>query len=1557
MPQAVGFAHGAVGIGAGTAFGAAGGAMFGGWVAGAAFGGTLLGGVAVNLLGSVALSALSQAIAGKPEQQYAGMRTSTTMTGGVNPEGFILGAFATSGVHVCPPMSHSHGGKTPNAMLNYVIELGGIPGHELSGLIVDGEYVEILPDLPHSDYGKRIGGRFLNYAWIRFYDGSQTAADPMLLAKYPAPYVRPWTPAMVGRGLAYAILTFQYNREIYHSWPSARFVLAGIPLYDPRKDSTAGGSGPQRWGVPSTYTISHNNAVMIYNILRGIRLPGGHIWGGESEASDLPYAIWAAAMDECDALVDDGKAGQEPQFRAGIEIFVEDEPFSVIQELLNGCSGKLSEHGGVWKLHCGAPSMPILFIDDDDLLSTEPQDFEPFPAPDATYNAITGSYPDPESLWESRDAQPIYNPAWEAEDGGRRLSVALPLPTVVRGTQAQRLMTALINDHRRMRIHTLTLPTDAGAIEAGDVLAWTSAENFYSLKHFEISETVRDPQTGLSRVAMREVDPTDYDPPSDLVLPTPIDPRPDRPAARAVLGFGVEGIAIRDNSGKPRRAGIRLYWDGEQPDATGIRFEIRPAGRTELAAKGSITGIEDGELIVSDGLLGATDYLVKALLITTRAKVWTGWMPVTTPDVKFSWEDLERDILDALEKLEDWIEGGVDNLPQELRDLAEQMANEALERAEQFQELADSISAEQADRAAQITDLASNWRGLRDRVRALSAEMLEFANADYLAREEIRRSLSVQMGDLRASYDEQIVAMIGENLVSVLRIETLEAASGNLASEIVRARQAMIEGDTALAQQLESLSVGTVTQFDPTHIWHFDTNSEGWSGGAWQTGGWFRPGASITSPAGLSFDAARYRQTRMRVRRNAAMVWPGLLWWAGEGQAWDVSRRVEIAEPQWNGDIGEVTVNAAWTGVVDRMQIDLGTGELDIDWIAVGRPAPGASSADLDRLERVMITADEALAEEMTQLGTRMTGAEGDLQAQGEIVTGHESRISQTENTLTVQGTALTEVQGRITDVEDDTETNASAIEALQTFVQDGGDGSQVAQSEAIRALRSAIRAAKAEGVEAGARNHTGLQQVRDYIATASQSLNTRVDVTDEQVLILAEAVTLLQAAIPGLAKADAMQALIATVTQQGTDIAANSQALSSLRAEVDAKASSTALQALEAAVTTQTGRIDAHSTQLTQLGAAVAGKASAGALQQLDTRVSSTEEELNSQSNALTLLQNQISGKADSSALTALRSTVTQQGNQLTSHGTSLTQLQNGLNGKANSSALAALDSRVNDIDGVVNAQSTSLTELTARTNRGTATGRFRASATSGPSGVVSRIGLQAQVDADSANYGSALFLEANSDGTSAISMLANRFALITSGGSENRFVPFFIQGGVVYIDTAMIRNADIKRAMLESAIIGEAQIENLSVGTLKLKDAAVTKQVQTSNWAGVSTDNISNTVLVVEQVWTADSIHLITAAIRFGPRASTGGASTIRAFLELNGEQIPWREDGDGNQFASWGLPNDATSSQHGSIREWSLPLRWLPAGTHRLQLRFVTNGNHARLGGEITMARWVK
>jgi hypothetical protein len=607
-----------------------------------AIGAFLTGTVAGRLLTTVALSALQAALAPKPRPP--GIVTDVTAQGGTNPMGFILGRYATAGSSVCPPMSHGQAGKTPNAYLTYVITLGDIPGQSLEAVFIDGTRVT-LGTVPHPDYGLPATGRYAGYAWFKHYDGTQTVADPMLLAKYGAYPERPWLADMVGAGTCYVICTFRFNRELFGGLPTCLFECGGIRVYDPRKDSSVGGSGAHRWALPATWERSLNNAVLAYNIARGITMPGLGIWGGDFAADDLPLSNWFTAMNACDQAVGDPA---QPQFQAGYEVLVSMEPAGVIEELLKGCTGQVAEVGGALKIRVGGPGLPVLFITDDDIIVSKPQDYDPFPTADARQNGIDARYPEPLTGWETKSAPPLYNPVWEAEDSERRVA-SLDLPACPFSRQVQQVMTAYIRDERRFRRHGMTLPPDAAVLEPLDVISWTSARNGYAGKSFEVGEVADDVMTLLQRVSLREVDPADYiwTPASEVPVQVPSS-EPVAPPVQLVAGFDALPVAILDATGTARRPAIRMIWDGDQDDVQGIMWEVLIDATSVLAASGSFQNVANGELLIAEGIMGDVAYRVRAQFVADRPTDWTPYEVVTTPNVGISDADFPDGLAQAL---------------------------------------------------------------------------------------------------------------------------------------------------------------------------------------------------------------------------------------------------------------------------------------------------------------------------------------------------------------------------------------------------------------------------------------------------------------------------------------------------------------------------------------------------------------------------------------------------------------------------------------------------------------------------------------------------------------------------------------------------------------------------------------------------------------------------------------------------------------------------------------------------------------------------------------------
>lgn len=1077
MPAVGAFFAGAFGWGATTAV-ALTPSLAGAWVAGASVANFFTATLAGRLLASVALSALSVALQDHPTSRLGGIRTQHTQTGGTNPASFVIGEhYATDGQLMAPPMSHGEGGGYHNLFLTYVVEVSDLPGQTLEELYLDGELAELGTEA-HEDYGLPVQGRFIDRAWVRYYDGSQTAADPMLLDKYPAPLERPWSADMIGEGLCYAVLTFQFDREVWNGFPAVRFVLGGIPMYDPRKDGSVGGTGAHRWDDPATWEQTGNNAVLIYNILRGIDLGGGHIWGGEIAAQDLPLATWFAAMNECDVAITRKSGGTEPQFRAGFEVKVNDDPADVIDELLKGCAGEMAEIGGVFKIRVGPPGLPVFFFDDDDVIVSRPQQLDPFPGLSETWNGVQATYPEPASIWQTKDAPPRFNAGFEADDGGRRLVAELTLPAVPFKRQVQRLMQAYIREERRFRRHELTLPPEANILEPLDAVAYTSARNGYTSKVFEVSKALDGVVRGNPTVSLKERDASDHVWVPDDELPSSTGSiLPQVPPDIGVPGFDADPAEI---SG--RRPAIALSWSAGLDAARGIKWEVRVAATSEIVNRGSTLDLAAGGIVLSAGILPGVAYEVRARLMTRLKSVWTGWVPVTAPDRRFIDEDLADTLRDKIDQAFDRHDDTVEEATGAVGDLRDQVIGSFGPLGAQIPlvERMDAVVPEQAgidERVEQIaqqvgwalTELGKTRQRMADAgivvdpeaglVRLTAMEALDARVAELLleldaAKGEIVAKASVAYVNQAVStavLDPSQIPVVSDLQVRVSAVEL--AASANAGAITLKADTTVVDGLASSLSQAEldidSLEGAILLKVDQTDFDAAETR------------------LSTAEIELATLDGPSIRQTVIDTRAQtealdlASIDTFGALWEAFKARE-ALREGVAFAQTQIYASVDEKLSVEAGQRTAIAAEIDLANAAI-FDERQARAAATQALATDLTQLQAQLTSVDgsvqgNALAlsslttevsdqgdaitaqgNALTQVQSDLDDAEEDISANSTAISSLDTRVTSTEGTITAQGLALTQVQSDLDDAEDEISGNATALSGLTTTVTDQG--------------------------------------------------------------------------------------------------------------------------------------------------------------------------------------------------------------------------------------------------------------------------------------------------------------------------------------------------------------------------------------------------------------------------------------------------------------------------------------------------------------------------------------
>lgn len=348
--------------------------------------------------------------------------------------------------------------------------------------------------------------------------------------------------------------------------------------------------------------------------------------------------------------------------------------------------------------------------------------------------------------------------------------------------------------------------------------------------------------------------------------------------------------------------------------------------------------------------------------------------------------------------------------------------------------------------------------------------------------------------------DAEVAAQAAANLL---------ATKNEVEAQISTTNTTMQDGFDSLAQQMASISAGTGEQFDSLAIWYFDNGPEGWASDNANTNlltvdqdGWIYPaGAASTmrSPNPLAIDARSYKYMRLRMKRVGNPSWAGKLYWIGVDETgWTSGRSIAIPAPDFDPATGITVLSIpdllwATSGTVRRLRFDFSNNQdannyYAVDWLAVGRPTPGASQAQIQDLRTAMTSADSAEAAARNTLAVQLRGNYEGTDPSN-LVTGiifnerqtrvtAEQAIASDVNTLRTdynankasvtkrldtltsenqsQAQALTQLQSGLTDANGKITANSNAITSLQSTVTQQGN-TLTSQGQAITSLKNTV--------------------------------------------------------------------------------------------------------------------------------------------------------------------------------------------------------------------------------------------------------------------------------------------------------------------------------------------------------------------------------------------------------------------------------------------------------------------------------------------------------------------
>ncbi|MGK6437759.1 TipJ family phage tail tip protein [Klebsiella aerogenes] len=436
-------------------------------------------------------------------------------------------------------------------------------------------------------------------------------------------------------------------------------------------------------------------------------------------------------------------------------------------------------------------------------------------------------------------------------------------------------------------------------------------------------------------------------------------------------------------------AGIEIRWEfpagAEDTQRTELQYSPDQSGNgamplTDLAYP--------GKQYQQMGLQIATQFWYRARLVDRlgNASPWTDWVHGMSSDNVSDYYQQLDDALKGSDTYEELNKGIQDNSA--AADAAQQAADAAQGTADQA---AKDVAAQGAIVTQQGKDLAANIAKTNDTTNKLAQEVKDRAAADAANAQKAASDTAAAVA--KAETDDAAVAkQAADNLLSAKR--EVEAA-------IETTNVTMQDGFDSLAQQMASISAGTGEQFDSLKIWYFDKDNEGWSSDDGGTkplpvtdDGWLLPADSIStmrspSGAGTLIDGSAYKYLRLRIKKVGNPAWGGRLYWIGADETgWTEGRRLVLPAPDFDPSTGISIIaipDIPWqaSGSIRRLRLDFsqgGAADADnyyaVNWLAVGRPTPGASQAQIQDLKTAMTAADSAEAMERNQLAVQLRGNE-----------------------------------------------------------------------------------------------------------------------------------------------------------------------------------------------------------------------------------------------------------------------------------------------------------------------------------------------------------------------------------------------------------------------------------------------------------------------------------------------------------------------------------------------------------------------------------------------------
>lgn len=471
---------------------------------------------------------------------------------------------------------------------------------------------------------------FGNHISIRFYDGRPGQLADMKLVGDTSSLGMRWRSSSVVAGHTYVVWEMEYDSDLFSDgYPEPEFILRGLRLYNPTKDSTvAGGSGSHRLDDPSTYEWSKNPALQRLNYQLGLRglISGRPIIGEGKTLGELDLGSYFTAINYCESR----------PYECNLIVTAEDDHTEILKEFDDAMAGYGMNRNGLSGVIVGAPQIPVLTLTDDDIDAGRSKQVRYRKSAYDLFNHLSGQFISKANQWNPESLTPIRVNTDVAADGKIR-PASNDFLQVTDPDIAQYLLQIRYRQNRKGGQANLPVSRRVGfKVTEGQWIEWEGREWLITRRAFNenmeftlvLSETSADVYSSAG------------------IEPGPIVVPPDEPVnpsrLQTVQNFGVEAGLLTNDAGEEYPV-LKFTWDPPaDPTITQVRFEYKvddgngPFSTADLI-RDETADPESGEYITTKGVVGTKIYVARATITTVpdRLKSWTEWKTTTVLTNRF----------------------------------------------------------------------------------------------------------------------------------------------------------------------------------------------------------------------------------------------------------------------------------------------------------------------------------------------------------------------------------------------------------------------------------------------------------------------------------------------------------------------------------------------------------------------------------------------------------------------------------------------------------------------------------------------------------------------------------------------------------------------------------------------------------------------------------------------------------------------------------------------------------------------------------------------------------